>query len=76
MLIGPGNMPTFSGTLDVRQQAAVGLYVDVLTAPPSPGGLGLGYFGPVMEGLVAFAGVLVLVLISVWLARRRGEDVG
>jgi len=53
MILGRGNMPAFAGnTLDVRQQAAVGLYVGVLVDPPSPGGRGLGYLGPVTEGAV------------------------
>ena len=72
MLRGPSNMPVFSSTLDVRQQAAVARYVYVLKAPPSPGGYGLGYAGPVAEGAMAAAGLLVLVLIAVWLAAGKG----
>ena len=69
MILGPSNMPVFtSGTLDVRQQASVALYVQVLQAPPSPGGWGLGYLGPVAEGLAAAAVVGLLVLVTVWLA--------
>ena len=56
MIIGRSNMPDFAGTtLDVRQQAAVALYVELLQKPPSPGGWGLGYIGPVTEGLAASA---------------------
>jgi ubiquinol-cytochrome c reductase cytochrome c subunit len=69
MILGPGNMPTFAGnTLDVRQQAAVGRYVEVLTQPPSPGGRGLGYLGPVTEGAVSAIALLLLIAIAVWLS--------
>jgi ubiquinol-cytochrome c reductase cytochrome c subunit len=73
MIRGPGNMPAFAGSaFDVRQQAAVGRYVNVLTAPPSPGGQGLGWIGPVVEGAVAMLAVVGLVLVGVWLAWRKG----
>jgi len=69
MIIGRGNMPAFAGnTLDVRQQAAVGLYVGVLVDPPSPGGRGLGYLGPVTEGAVSAIALLILIFLAVWLA--------
>jgi ubiquinol-cytochrome c reductase cytochrome c subunit len=72
MLRGPYNMPVFSSTLSVRQQAAVARYVYALKAPASPGGYGLGYAGPVVEGAMAAAGMFVLVLIAVWLAAGKG----
>jgi len=69
MILGRGNMPAFAGnTLDVRQQAAVGLYVGVLVDPPSPGGRGLGYLGPVTEGAVSAIALLMLIFLAVWLA--------
>lgn len=69
MILGRGNMPAFAGnTLDVRQQAAVGLYVGVLVDPPSPGGRGLGYLGPVTEGAVSAIALLILIFLAVWLA--------
>ena len=69
MIRGRGNMPAFAGnTLDLRQQAAVALYVEVLVEPPSPGGRGLGYLGPVPEGAAAAGGLLVLIALAVWLA--------
>jgi hypothetical protein len=62
-------MPAFAGnTLDVRQQAAVGLYVGVLVDPPSPGGHGLGYLGPVTEGAVSSIALLIMIFLAVWLA--------
>jgi ubiquinol-cytochrome c reductase iron-sulfur subunit len=73
MIIGRSNMPVFAGTtFDVRQQAAVALYVETLQAPPSPGGWGLGYLGPVTEGLAAFFGLCALLVAAVWLAWGKG----
>ena len=43
-----------------------------LQAPPSPGGWGLGYLGPVTEGLAAFFGLCVLLVAAVWLAWGKG----
>jgi quinol---cytochrome-c reductase cytochrome c subunit len=73
MIIGRSNMPVFAGTtLDVRQQTAVALYVETLEQPASPGGRGLGYVGPVAEGLVSFAGLAILLVIAGWLAWGKG----
>ena len=73
MIIGRSNMPVFAGTtLDVRQQAAVALYVETLEQPASPGGRGLGYVGPVAEGFASFVGLAVLLLIAGWLAWGKG----
>jgi quinol---cytochrome-c reductase cytochrome c subunit len=69
MILGRGNMPVFAGnTLDVGQQAAVGRYVQVLVDPPSPGGNGLGFLGPVPEGAAGAVGMLILIFVAVWLA--------
>jgi ubiquinol-cytochrome c reductase cytochrome c subunit len=69
MILGRGNMPAFAGnTLDVKQQAAVARYVEVLVDAPSPGGHGLGYLGPVPEGAVGAVALLLLILLAVWLA--------
>jgi ubiquinol-cytochrome c reductase cytochrome c subunit len=76
MIVGPGNMPTFAAAaLDVRQQAAVARYVAVMRDPPSPGGNGLGYLGPVTEGALSIVlGLGLLVLVSVWLGWRKGGN--
>ena len=77
MILGRGNMPAFAGnTFDVRQQTAVALYVQVLSPqPPSPGGAGIAYFGPVPEGAVGGIALLLLILVAVWLAwRSRGAE--
>ena len=69
MIFGRGNMPAFAGnTFDVRQQTSVALYVQVLDDPPSPGGAGLGFLGPVSEGAVGGIALFLLILIAVWLA--------
>jgi ubiquinol-cytochrome c reductase cytochrome c subunit len=72
MILGRGNMPAFAGnTFDVRQQTSVALYVQVLAPdPPSPGGAGLGFIGPVPEGAVGGVALLLVILIAVWLAWR------
>jgi ubiquinol-cytochrome c reductase cytochrome c subunit len=73
MLVGPGNMPSLAGALDSRQQAAVSRYVELLLEPPAPGGHGLWFIGPFVEGAVSWVAAGVLVLVSIWLARgRRG----
>lgn len=75
MILGRGNMPSFAGnTFDVREQASVARYVEVLAPqPPSPGGAGLSYLGPVPEGAVGAIALFLLILIAVWLAwRSRG----
>jgi ubiquinol-cytochrome c reductase cytochrome c subunit len=77
MITGPGNMPLFAGAaLNVRQQAAVSRYIaDAVIDPPSPGGNGLGYLGPVTEGAFAVVvGFGLLVLITVWLAWKKGDE--
>jgi ubiquinol-cytochrome c reductase cytochrome c subunit len=77
MILGRGNMPAFAGnTFDVRQQTSVALYVQVLAPdPPSPGGHGLGYLGPVPEGAVGAVALLLLILVSVWIAWRSRKEV-
>jgi ubiquinol-cytochrome c reductase cytochrome c subunit len=73
---GPGEMPVFAGSaLTNRQQTAVALYLqDVIAQPPSPGGWGLGYLGPVPEGFFAlFLGLGGLVVFARW-AQGGGGD--
>ena len=74
MEIGPSSMPVFSSTLSERQKAAIALYVQELVEPASPGGNGLGFIGPVIEGAVAWFALVVLILIAVWLAWGKGGE--
>jgi mono/diheme cytochrome c family protein len=70
---GPRNMPVFTGTLDVRQQTSVALYIQAtLVAPPTPGGFGLFFIGPVVEGIVSWVALVALIYIAVWLAWKKG----
>jgi ubiquinol-cytochrome c reductase cytochrome c subunit len=72
MIYGPDNMPLFAGTtFTVPQQTAVALYVEVIGSPPSPGGRGLGYYGPVTEGVASVFLLVALLLLAVWLAHRK-----
>jgi ubiquinol-cytochrome c reductase cytochrome c subunit len=77
MILGRGNMPAFAGnTFDVRQQTSVALYVQVLAPdPPSPGGAGIGFLGPVPEGAVGAVALFLLILVAVWLAWRSRKAV-
>jgi ubiquinol-cytochrome c reductase cytochrome c subunit len=77
MILGRGNMPAFAGnTFAVRQQTAVALYVQVLAPdPPSPGGAGLGFLGPVPEGAAGAVALFLLILVAVWLAWRSRKAV-
>jgi ubiquinol-cytochrome c reductase cytochrome c subunit len=73
MVRGPRNMPVFTGTLDVTQQASVARYIQAaLQNPAHPGGWGLGFIGPVVEGIVSWLALVVLIFIAVWLAWQRG----
>jgi ubiquinol-cytochrome c reductase cytochrome c subunit len=68
VLIGPGAMPAFKW--DAQQLRDVAAYVGQLGSGPSPGGLSLGGYGPVPEGLVAVVVALgLIVLIVRWIAR-------
>jgi hypothetical protein len=61
-------MPAFKW--DAQQLSDVAAYVGQLGSGPSPGGLSLGGYGPVPEGLVAVVVALgLIVLIVRWIAR-------
>ena len=69
MLTGPQNMPVFSdNTLTVEDKQAIIKYIEALDELPSPGGLSLGRFGPVTEGLFLWTAVLgALIAVAVWI---------
>lgn len=68
VLVGPGAMPAFKWS--AQQLSDVAAYVQQLSVGPSPGGLSLGGYGPVPEGLVAVVvGLGLIVLVVRWIAR-------
>ena len=75
MLSGPEAMPEFNDTtITPDQKRDVVAYVTSIRAQTNPGGFSLGRVGPVTEGLVAFLGLLLfLVLAAVWLTAKHGK---
>jgi ubiquinol-cytochrome c reductase cytochrome c subunit len=74
MLSGPENMPTFADNqLSPEEKRDIIGYVKSISATGSnPGGNGLGGFGPVPEGLVAFfVGLAALIGITLWIGTRQ-----
>ena len=68
---GPGPMPIFPPNVMSQQDlASTVIYVQMMQNPDHPGGLPLGYRGPVTEGLVAAGAVGLLALVSFWIERR------
>lgn len=73
MLIGPDQMPFFTGLSDADRNAIVS-YVTYLQSAPSPGGFSIGGIGPVPEGYVAVIGGLALLLLIVVLVAHDWRD--
>jgi quinol---cytochrome-c reductase cytochrome c subunit len=67
-----GNMPKFGpDALDQRQLDSVIRYVLYLQHPRDRGGAGLTHLGPIIEGLVAWAGgLLILVVFIRWIGTK------
>jgi ubiquinol-cytochrome c reductase cytochrome c subunit len=73
MQSGPENMPRFSdNTLTPTEKRAITRYVRFTTSESkNPGGAGLGRYGPVPEGLVAFlVGMGLLIVVTLWIGAR------
>jgi ubiquinol-cytochrome c reductase cytochrome c subunit len=72
MLTGPQNMPVFPDTtVSEEQKQAIIKYIENLQEAPAPGGLALGSFGPVTEGLfVWLAGLGALLGAAVWIGAK------
>jgi ubiquinol-cytochrome c reductase cytochrome c subunit len=70
--IGPGTMPVYDRrTIPDDQLNSLVRYVLYLRQPDSPGGLTLGYFGPIVEGFVAlFIGLAAMLLVTRYIGAR------
>jgi ubiquinol-cytochrome c reductase cytochrome c subunit len=73
--IGPYVMPKFSQrAISDRQLDSIVRYVEYTKKPDRPGGWGLGYIGPVPEGLVTwFLAIPALIGLCLLLGRRLGR---
>ena len=67
-----GNMPKFGpDVLDQHQLDSIARYVLYLQHPQDRGGAGLGHVGPIVEGLVAWVGgLLILVVLVRWIGTK------
>ena len=72
MLTGPQNMPKFSDRqLSPQEKVDIVSYVREAAATPSPGGYGLGGFGPAPEGMAAWIiGMVAAIGIAMWIGAR------
>ncbi|HUZ23552.1 MAG TPA: c-type cytochrome [Streptosporangiaceae bacterium] len=75
MLTGPEAMPVFNNTtITPDQKRAIIAYVTKTRVQANPGGFSLGRIGPVTEGLVAFLGLLLfMVLAALWITAKHGK---
>jgi ubiquinol-cytochrome c reductase cytochrome c subunit len=75
MLTGPEAMPVFNDlTVTPQEKRDIIAYVTQVRSQPNPGGFSLGRIGPVTEGLVAFLGLLLfLVLAAMWITAKHGK---
>ena len=72
MLTGPQNMPNFpNAALPVDKKQAIIKYIEHLQSSADPGGLALGSYGPVTEGVFIWtAGIGALLLAAVWIGAK------
>jgi ubiquinol-cytochrome c reductase cytochrome c subunit len=75
MLTGPEAMPAFNDlTITPQEKRDIIAYLTTVRTEPNPGGFSLGRVGPVTEGLVAFLGLLLfLVLAALWITAKHGK---
>jgi ubiquinol-cytochrome c reductase cytochrome c subunit len=75
MLTGPEAMPVFNDlTITPQEKRDIIAYVAQVRSEPNPGGFSLGRVGPVTEGLVAFLGLLLfMVLAALWITAKHGK---
>ncbi|PRC41482.1 cytochrome C [Mycobacterium sp. ITM-2017-0098] len=72
MSTGPQNMPKFSDRqLSPDEKRDIVAYVRESAETPTPGGLGLGGFGPTSEGMVAWiVGMVAIIAAALWIGAR------
>jgi ubiquinol-cytochrome c reductase cytochrome c subunit len=72
MSTGPQNMPKFSDRqLSPDEKRDIVAYVREAAETPTPGGLGLGGFGPTSEGMVAWiVGMVAIIAAALWIGAR------
>ncbi|MEZ0338453.1 c-type cytochrome [Mycobacterium sp. pV006] len=72
MLTGPQNMPKFSDRqLTPEEKRDIVAYVRESAEARTPGGLGLGGFGPTSEGMVAWiVGMVAIIAGALWIGAR------
>jgi ubiquinol-cytochrome c reductase cytochrome c subunit len=72
MLTGPEAMPVFNNTtITPQEKRDIISFVTGTRAAPNPGGFSLGRVGPVTEGLVAFLGLLLfMVIAAIWITAK------
>ncbi|MGB3484186.1 MAG: cytochrome c [Mycobacterium sp.] len=72
MLTGPQNMPKFSDRqLTPEEKSDIVTYVRESAEARSPGGYGLGGFGPTSEGMAVWIiGMVALIGVAMWIGAR------
>ena len=72
MQSGPESMPRYGDNqISPEEKRAITNYVRYISAAADPGGAGLGRYGPVSEGLVAWlVGITSLVALTLWIGAR------
>jgi ubiquinol-cytochrome c reductase cytochrome c subunit len=72
MQTGPESMPRYGDNqLTVEEKKAITRYVRYITEAEDVGGAGLGRYGPISEGLVAWVvGIVALVGLTLWIGAR------
>jgi ubiquinol-cytochrome c reductase cytochrome c subunit len=72
MLTGPQNMPKFSDRqLSPEEKKDIVAYVHEASKTPSPGGYGLGGFGPAPEGMAMWIiGMVAVIGAALWIGVR------
>ena len=72
MVTGPEAMPVFNDlTITPQEKRDIIAYVTQVRSEPNPGGFSLGRVGPVTEGLVAFLGLMLfMVLAALWITAK------